>query len=122
MRLEPRVPVELSLELTYPPPRDEEGLCLDVVNLSGSGALCRSPIPMAVRSQVEGRIVLPSPDGKNATLLVRALVLRSDPVEGAQGHEHIVALHFDELETDQKKTLRRFVFTVLAENISRDGA
>ena len=111
-RLDPRVDLELRVEVT-PPVGTGTPLAMRSLNLSVGGALCMAEVPLQLNSLVTCRIHLPGGGDWPKTVRTDAIVLRVDgEPSGGDGEEtYCTALYFVDMEPVEQEALRRFVFS-----------
>jgi c-di-GMP-binding flagellar brake protein YcgR len=107
-RLDPRIDVDLPLEVRTSGSARRDSVRISTRNLSASGALCYAPLPLSANSVLRCRFHLPSANGNRHRISTDAIVLRIDPAAHPEGH--LVALYFVNMEARDREALRRFIF------------
>jgi len=111
-RLDPRVSIQVALEVLPSPVTGDSPIRLTTRNLSTSGALCVSPVSLPLKNILPCRILLPGsgPDGIPADVIV----LRVESSIAAATSSYVVALYFVEMRSGDRERIRRYVFESIA--------
>ncbi len=103
-RIDPRAPVRVPGRL-FATVSGPGGVEITILNLSGSGALCESPVRCTLGTSARVCMDLPGGSGTPHSIVIEALVVR---VEGSGSF--ITALHFVSVPDRIRTLIRKFVF------------
>ena len=106
-RIDPRAPVRVLGRL-FAPVSGPGGVEITILNLSGSGALCESPVRCNLGTSVRVCLDLSDENGTLRSIVIEALVVR---VEGSG--LFITALHFVNVPDRVQTLIQQFVFDSL---------
>jgi hypothetical protein len=87
---------------------------IETLDISSGGAVCHSGILLPVMTRLSINLLLPSDDGRDASLLrpllLRGCVVRAEPEPASTGRGGFrIALLFTEVGDDDQKALDRFL-------------
>jgi len=98
---------------------DGQTVTMETVDISASGAACRSPIHLPLKTQVGVVLRLPAAPSEPArTIACEAVVVNSEEI-GRSRDEWRVGLYFMLMKLEDREAVRRFIFRNL--EIRRTG-
>lgn len=119
-RLDPRVSLRLRADVT-PRWAGANGFGMEIFDLCASGAACRSPVFLPLKTQVGVVVRLPEiPDLPAREISCEAVVISIE--QGRARDEWRAGLYFLNLTDQDREALRRFVFRALEARSTERGA
>ena len=117
-RLDPRVRLCMRIDVT-PRWNDGQTVTMETVDVSASGAACRSPINLPLKTQVGVVLRLPpAPSEPARTIACEAVVVNNEEI-GRSRDAWRVGLYFMLMKLEDREAVRRFIFRNL--EIRRTG-
>jgi len=102
----------MRIEVT-PRWKDGQTVVMETVDVSASGAACRSPINLPIKTQVGVVIRIPAiPPEPDRVVSCEAVVVNSEQI-GRARDEWRAGLYFMNLRPEDSEALRRFIFRAL---------
>ncbi|MEQ8767734.1 MAG: PilZ domain-containing protein [Planctomycetota bacterium] len=107
-RRHPRVRVDLPLSLSFETQETE----VQIKDLSLSGVCCRTPFEMNEMTQVQ--IAMELPMDEPASIEIRGVVVRCEPIEDQEPPIHDLAIFFTEFQGESQQRLAEYLHGQLA--------